>query len=258
MDGWVWSNGGMVPRAKNQRTGRRDSPSVTIFHKFHTEWRVSNLDLQGEIPATNCLSHGTTLNIAISLQHDTLPLQFCGSNWPSSCKLPVMDPPPALYHFTIYHHTIPSSWKKEAIFWSTMWGSTQNHTLCQKLENFQMSQSSQYHSTFQEGNVAWNSGTVCPGSRISWFSPVPPSDCWNGTTNMGTAASFQVSSNVLLANHLLIWLSNLLTISINLQWCLGLNYSHCARRRNIFSSIHSHTLKCTRGQHWKVKQTTTH
>ena len=128
---WMNEYGGMVEWYQEQTTkGLGVEPLlVSLFSTNSTlngEDQTWTSKLRGQQPTVWAMAQ--PLTIPISLQHDTLPLQVCGYNWPSSCKLPVTDPPPALYHFTIYQHIIPSSWKKEAIFLSTMLGSTQNHT----------------------------------------------------------------------------------------------------------------------------------
>ena len=94
----VWSNGGMIPTVKHQRTRRRACRSVTIFRKFPTEWRGSKPD---KVRSQQSIAWGMAqaFTVPTGLQHNTFPLHFCASDWPGACKLPITDPPPAQYHW---------------------------------------------------------------------------------------------------------------------------------------------------------------
>jgi len=204
MNEWVWSNGGMILTGENWSTGRK---TYSVGGRWMSEYGAmvewyyqQKTNGMGEEPLqVSLFSTNSTLNakqqtrpskvrgqqpIAWAMaqprtaptvyQHNKLPLHVCGSNWPGTHKSPVTDPPPALYHFTVYQHTIPSSWKRRRYFLSKMWGSTHNHTSCQKSDNFYMSQSSQYHLDLLRGQCGLKFWDWQSWQWILMVLPTPP------------------------------------------------------------------------------------
>jgi hypothetical protein len=147
MVGWVWSNGGMILAGENWSNGRETLYSINSrcmneygamvewyqqqktkglceepvpVSLFSTNFALNSKQqtqpskVRGQQPIAWAMAQPWT--VPLGLQHDTPPLHVCGPNWPGACKLPVTDSPPALYHFTVYQHTIPSSRKRRRYF----------------------------------------------------------------------------------------------------------------------------------------------
>jgi len=139
MEEWECSNGGMILTGENWSIGRKTLYSVggrwMDEYGAMVEWYwQGKTEGMGEEPLlVSLFSTNSTLNgkgqsrlskvrgqqplawataqpltVPISLQHDTLLLHVCGSNWSSACKVPVTDPPlpctTSLSTNTKFHH----------------------------------------------------------------------------------------------------------------------------------------------------------